>query len=160
MLYSQSYSFSSSRVWMWELDHKEGWVPQNWCFWSVVLEKTLESLLDTNEIKPVNPKGNWPWIFIGRTDAEAEYTILWPRAVKSWLIGRDLDTENDWRQEEKMMTDEEMVGWHWWLNASSCGHELEQSQGDGEGQGNLVCCRPWACKESDITEQLNNKPKT
>ena len=135
---------------------KKAECPRIDAFWSVVLEKTLESLLDTKEIKPVNPKGNWPWIFIGRTDAEAEYTILWPRAVKSWLIGRDLDTENDWRQEEKMMTDEEMVGWHWWLN----GHELEQSQGDGEEQGNLVCYSPWGCKESDITEQLNNKPKT
>ena len=102
--------FSSSHVWMWELDSKESWVPKNWCFWTVVLEKTLESPLDFEEIQPVNPKGNQPWIFVGRTDAEAEALILWPPDVKSWLIGKDPDAGKDWRQEEKGMTEDEMVG--------------------------------------------------
>ena len=108
----QSYGFSSSRVWMWELDHKESWVLKNWCFWTVVLEKTLESPLDCIEIQPVHPKGNQSWIFIGRTDAKAEAPILWPPDVKSWLIGKDPDAGKDWRQEEKGMTEDEMVGWH------------------------------------------------
>ena len=103
-LSSQSYGFSSSHVQMRELDHKEGWRPKNWCFWTVILEKTLESPLDCKEIKPVNPKGNQPWIFIKRTDAEAEAPILWPPDVKSQLIGKDPDTEKDWRQEEKGVT--------------------------------------------------------
>ena len=122
-LYSQSYSFSSSHVRMWELDHKEGWVPKNWCFWTVVLEKTLESPLDCKEIKPVNPKGNQPWIFIGKTDAEGEAPILWPPDAKNWLIGKDPDAGKDWRQEEKGMTSDD----HWmasltqwtWVWASS-----------------------------------------
>ena len=105
--YSQSYSFSSIHVWMWELDHKEGWAPKNWCFPTVVLEKTLESPLNNKEIKPVNPKGNQPWIFIGRVDAEAP--ILWPPDVKSQLTGKDPDAGKDWRQEEKGMTEDEMV---------------------------------------------------
>ena len=115
---------------MWELDHKEGWVPNNWCFWIVVLEKTRESLLDYKEIKPVNPKGNQPWIFIGRTDAKAEAPILWPPDVKSWLIGKDPDAGKDWRQKKKMKEDE-MVGWHHWLN----GHEFEQTPGVVEDRG-------------------------
>ena len=108
--YSQSYGFSSSHVWMWELDYKESWALKNWCFWTVVLEKTLEGPLDWKEIQPVNPKGNQPWIFIGRTDAEAEAPILWPPHEKSWLIGKDPDAGKDWRQEEKGMTEDEMVG--------------------------------------------------
>ena len=118
-LYSQSYSFPTSHIWMWELDHKESWAPKNWCFW-IVLEKTLESFLDSKEIKPVNPKGNQPWIFIGRTDAEAEAPILWPPDVKSQLTGKDPDSGEDWRQEEKEVTEDEMVGWHHWFN----GHEF------------------------------------
>ena len=115
---SQSYGFSSGHVWMWELDHKESWAPKN--FWTVVLEKTLESPLDCKEIQPVHPKGNQPWIFIGRTDAEAETPKLWPPDVKNWLFGKDPDAGKDWRQEEKGATGDEMVGWHHWLN----GHEF------------------------------------
>ena len=118
---SQSYGFSSGHVWMWELDYKEGWVPKNGCFWSVVLEKTLESPLNCKEIQPVHPKGNQSWIFTGRTDAEAEAPILWPPDEKNWLIGKDLDAGKDWRLEEKGMTEDEMVGWHHWLN----GNEFE-----------------------------------
>ena len=119
--YSQSYGFSSSDVWMWELDHKESWVPKNWCFWIVELEKTLESPLDCKEIKPVNPKGNQSWIFIGRTDAEAEIPVLWPPDEKNWLIWKDPDAGKDWRQEEKGMTEDEMIRWHPQLD----GHEFE-----------------------------------
>ena len=137
---------------MWELDHKEGWESKNWCFWTVVLGKTLESPLDCKELKPVNSKGNKPWIFIGRTDAEAEAPILWPPDGKNWLIGKDLHARKDSRQEKKGMTEDEMSGWHHWLN----GHEYEQVPEDGEGQGSLMCCSPWGCKESDITEWLNN----
>ena len=108
-LYSQSYGFSSSHVWMWELDHKEGWASKNWCFWIVVLKKTLESPLDCKEIQPANPKGNQPYILIGRTDAEAESPILWPHDVKSWLIEKDPDAEKDWGQEEKGALEDEMV---------------------------------------------------
>ena len=118
---SQSYGFSSSHVWMWELDYKEGWAPKNWCFWTVMLEKTLESPLGCKEIKPVNPKGNQFWIFIERTDAEAEAPILWPPDVRNWLTGKDPDARKDLGQEGKGMTDNEMVGWHHWLN----GHEFE-----------------------------------
>ena len=143
--------FSRSHVWMWELDYKERWVPKHWCFWTVVLEKTLESPLACKDIQPVHPKGNQPWIFIGRTDAEAEAPILWPPDVKNWFIGKDPDAGKDWRQEEKGMTEDEMVGWHHWLN----GHEFEQALGVGDGQGSLVCHSPWGCKESDTTEQLN-----
>ena len=135
-LYTQSYDFSSSHTWMWELDYKESWTQENWCFWTVVLEKTLESPLDSNKIKPVNPKGNQSWIFIGRTDAEAEATKFWPPDVKSWLIGKDSDAGKDWRQEEKEATENEMVGWYHWINE----HEFEQTPGDGEGQGSLACC--------------------
>ena len=106
--YSQSYGFSRSHVQMWELDHKKGWIPKNWCFWIVVLGNTLESPLDS-KIKSVNPKGNQPWIFIGMTDAEAEAPILWPRDVKSWLIGKDPDAGKDWGQEEKKVAEDEMV---------------------------------------------------
>ena len=125
-LYSRSYGFSSSQVPTWELDHKEGWATKNWCFPTVMLEKTLESPLDCRKIKPVHPKGNQPWIFIGRTDAEAETPILWPPDVKSWLTGRDPDAGKDWRQEEKGTTEDEMIRWHHRLN----GHEFEQTPGD------------------------------
>ena len=112
---SQSYGFSSSHVWMWQLDYKESWAPKNWCFWTVVLEKTLESPLDCKEIQPVYPKGNQSWIFIGRTDAEAEAPIFWPPNAKKWLIGKDTDAGKDWRQEEKGTREDEMVGRHHWL---------------------------------------------
>ena len=148
---SQSYSFSSSHVWMWELDHKESWMPKNWCFWTVVLEKTLESPLDSKEIKPVNPKGNQSWIFIGRTDAGAEAPMLWPPDTKNWLIGKDPDAGRDWGQEEKGTTEDEMAGWHHRLN----GHEFEWTLGVGDGHGGLACCDSWGCKESDMTEKLN-----
>ena len=118
---SQGYGFSSSHVWMWELDHKENWALKNWCFWTVVLEKTLESPLDSKEIKPVHPKGTQSWIFIGRTDAKAETPILWPSDVKNQLIGEDSDAGKVWRQEEKGMTEDEMIGWHHWRD----GHEFE-----------------------------------
>ena len=115
---------------MWKLDHKEGGAPKNWCFLIVVLEKTLESPLDCKEIILANPKGDQPWIFTGRTVAEAEAPILWPPDAKSWLIRKDPDAGKDWRQEEKVMTEDEIIGWHHWLN----GHEFEQASGDGEGQ--------------------------
>ena len=118
---SQSYGFSSNRVWMWELDHKESWVPKNWCFLTVVLEKTLESPLDCKEIQPVHPKGDQSWTFIGITDAEAQTPIIWPPDVKNWLIGKAPDAGKDWRQEEKGMTEDEMVGWHHQCD----GHEFE-----------------------------------
>ena len=146
-LYNQSYGFSSSHVWMWELDHKEGWAPKNWCFWTVVPEKTFESLLDSKEIKPINPKGNQPWIFIGRPDAEDEVPIVWPPDMNWRLIGRDPDAGKDWGQEEKRVTEDEMVGWHHWLN----GHEFEKTPGDSERQESLVCCSAWGRKESDTT---------
>ena len=145
--YSQSYGFSSVLVWMWELDRKEGWVPKNWCFWMVVLKKTLESPLDNKDIKLVNPEGNQLWIFIGRTDAEVESPILWSPDGKSQLTGKDSDAEKDWGQEEKWVTEDEMVGWHHWLD----GHEFEQTAGDSEGQGSLPCCSPWGRKELNTT---------
>ena len=111
-LSSQSFDFSSSHVWMWELDYKESWLLKIWCFWTVVLEKTLESPLDCKEIHPVHPNGNQSWIFIGRTDAEAEPSLFWPSDAKNWLIGKDPDAGKDWRQEEKETTEDEMVGWH------------------------------------------------
>ena len=113
--------FSSGHVWMWELDYKEGWVPKNWCFWTVVLEKTLESPLDCKEVQPVHPTGDQSWVFIGRTDAEAETPMLWPPDAKSWLIGKDPDAGRDWGQEEKGMTEDEMVGWHHWLDGHGSG---------------------------------------
>ena len=137
---------------MWGLDYKESWVLKNWCFWTVVLEKILENPLDCKEILPVHPKGNQSWMFIWRTDAEAEAPILWPSDVKSQLIGRDPDSGKDRRQEEKGTTEDEMVGWHQWLN----GHEIEQTLGDGEGQGGLMWFSPWDCKELDTTERLTN----
>ena len=136
---SQSYGFSSSHVWKWTLDHKESWVPKKWCFQIVVLEKTVESFLDSKEIKPVNPKESQSWRFIGGIDVEAEAPIFWPPDAKSQLIGKDSAAGKDWRQEEKGTTEDELVGWHHWL----IGHEFEQTPGDSEGQGSLVCCNPW-----------------
>ena len=130
-----------------KLDHKENWVPKNWCFWTVVLKKTLKSPEDCKEIKAVNPKGNQSWIFIGRNDAEAETPILWPPDAKNWLNGKEPDAGKDWRQEEKGRTEDEMVGWHHRLNR----HEFEQALGDNEGQGSLMCYSPWGQKESDRT---------
>ena len=150
-LSSQSYGFSSSHVWMWELGYKESWVLKDWRFWTVVLEKTLASALDCKEIKPVHSKGNQSWIFIGRTDVEAETPILWPPDAKNWLIGKDPDAGKDWRQEEKQMTEDEMVEWHHLLN----GREFVQVPGVGNRQGGLACCSPWDCKASDMTERLN-----
>ena len=135
----------------WELDYKESWVTKNWCFWTMVFEKTLESPLDCKEIQPVHPKGNWSWIFIRRTNVEAETPILWPPDAKNWLIGKDPDAGKDWKQEEKGTTEDEMVGWHHWLDW----HEFEQAPGDGDGQGSLAACSPWGCKELDTTELLN-----
>ena len=126
---SQSLGFSSGHICMWELDYKESWVPKNWCFWTVVLEKTLESPLNSKEIQPVHPKGTQSWIYIGRTDAEPETPILWPPDVKNWLTGKDPDAGKDWGQEEKGTTEDEMDGWH---------HRLS-----------------WGCKELDTTERLN-----
>ena len=141
---SQSYIFSSSHVWTWEVDHKESWAPKNWYFWSVVLEKTLESPLDSKEIKPVNPKGNQSWIFIGSTDVETEAPTFLPPDVKGWLIRKDPDAGKDWRQEERGRTEDKIVGWHQGLN----GHEFEQAPGVGDRQESLTCCSPWDRKES------------
>ena len=135
---------------MWDLDYKKSWVPKNLCFWTVVLEKTLESPLDCKEMQPVHSKGKQSWMFIVRTDAEAETPKLRPPDVKNGLIWKDPDTGKDWRREEKGMTEDEMVGWHHRLN----GHEFEWTLGVGDGQGGLVCCSPWGRKESDTTEQL------
>ena len=148
---SQNYGFSSSHMWMWEMDYKECWVLKNWCLWPVVLEKTLESPLNCKEMQTVHPKGNQSWMLIGRIDAEAETLILWPPDVKNWIIWKEADSGNNWRQKEKGTTGNEMVGWHHWLN----GLEFEKTLGVGNGQGGLVCCSPCSCKESDTTEQLN-----
>ena len=144
---SQGYGFSSGHVWMCELEYEESWAPKNWCFWTVVLEKTLESPLDCKEIQPVHPTGDQSWVFIGRTDAEAETPILWPPQVKSWLIGKDSDAGQD----KKGITEDEMAGWHHWLD----GRESEWTPGVGDGQGGLACCDLWVRKESDMTEWLN-----
>ena len=144
---SQGYGFPSSHVWMWELNHKESWAPKNWCFWTVVLEKILESPLDCKEIQPVHPKGDQSWVFICRTDVEAETPIFWPPGAKNWLIWKDPDVGKDWRQEEKGTTEDEMVAWHHWLNGPEFGWTL----GVGDGQGGLACCN----SELDVTERLN-----
>ena len=136
---SQGYGFSSSHVLMWELDFEESWAPKNWCFWTVVLEKTLESSLDCKEIQLVHPKGDQSWLFIGRTDVKAETPILLPPDAKSWLIGKDPNAGKDWGQEKKRMTEDEMIGWH---------HRLD-------GHAGLVCCSSLGCKELDMTERLN-----
>ena len=135
---------------MLELDCKESWAQKNWCFWTVVLEKTLESPLACREIQPVRSKDQ-SWVFFGRTDAKAETPILWPPDVKSWLIWKDPDAGKDWGQEEKETTENEMVGWHHWLN----GHGFGWTPGVGDGQGGLACCGSWGHKESDTNEWLN-----
>ena len=136
---------------MWELDYKESWAPKNLWFWTGVLEKTLESPLDYKEIQAVHPKGDQSWVFIGRTDVEAETPVHWPPDVKSWLIWKDPDDGKDWRREEEVTTEEEMVGRHQLFN----GHEFGWPLGVGDGQGGLACCGPCGCKESDMTEGLN-----
>ena len=148
---SQGYGFSSGHVWIWELDYKESWAQKNWCFWTVVLEKTLESTLDCKKLQPVHPKGDQSWVFIGRTDVEAATPILWPPDVKSWLIWEDPDAGKDWGQEKKGTTEDEMAAWHHWLS----GHGFGWTPGVGDGQGGLACCGSWGRKESDTTEQLN-----
>ena len=148
---SQSYGFSSGHVWMWVLDCEVGWAPKNSCFWTAVLEKTLESPLDCKEIQPVHSEGDQPWNFFGRNDAKAETPVLWPPLVKSWLIGKDSDAGRDWGQEDKGTTEDEMAGWHHWLD----GRESEWTPGVGDGQGGLACCNSWGHKELDMTELLN-----
>ena len=147
-VYSQSYGFFSSHVPMWVLDHKEDWTSKNWCFRIVVLEKTLDSSLDSRRSNQSILKRNQPWIFIGRSDAKAEAPILWPPDVKIWFIRKDSDTGRDWGQEEKGTTEDEMAGWHHRLN----GLEFEQTLGDDVGQGNLVCCSPWGHRHNCVTE--------
>ena len=149
-LSSQGYGFFRGHVWMWELDYKESWVPKNWCFWTVVLEKTLESPLVCKQIQPVHPKGDQSWVFIGKTDVEAETAILWPPDVKSWLFGKDSDAGRDWGKEEKGMREDEMAWWHHQLD----GREFERTSGVGDGQGGLACCSSWGRKASDTTERL------
>ena len=143
--------FSSSHVWMWEWDCEESWVPKNWCFWAVVLEKTLESPLDCKEILPVRSKGDQSWVFFGRNDAKAETLVLWPPHAKSWLIGKDSDAGRDCGQKEKGTTEDEMAGWHHRLY----GHGFGWTPGVGDGQGGLACCNSWGCKELDMTDRLN-----
>ena len=150
-LSSQGYGFSSGHVWVWELNYKESWAPKNWYFWPVVLEKMFKSPLDCKEIQLVHPKGDQSWVFIGRTDVEAETSILWPPDAKSWLIWKDPDAGRDWEQEEKGTTEDEMVGWHQWHNGRGFGWTL----GVGDGQGDMACCGSWGCRESDMTEWLN-----
>ena len=133
------YGFSNGHVWMWELDYKESWAPENWCFWTVVLEKPFESPLDCKEIQPVHPKENQSWVFIGRTDAKAETLVLWPPHAKSWFVRKDSDAGRDWGQEEKGTTEDEMAGWHHRLN----GRQFGWTPGVGDGQGGLACCNSW-----------------
>ena len=144
---SQGYGFSSSHVWMWEFDCEESWVPKNWCFWTVVLEKTLESPLDCKEIQLVHSKGDQSWVFFGRNDAKAEIPVLWPPHMKSWFIGKDSDAGRVWGQEKKRMIEDEMGRWHHRLN----GHGCVWTPGVGDGQWGLECCGSWGHKESDMT---------
>ena len=153
-LYSQSYGFSSSHVWLWVLDHKQCLAQKNWCFQTVMLEKTLESPLDSKDIKPGNSKGSQSCIFIGRTDAEAEAPIFWLPGVKNWLTGKDPDAGKSWGQ-EKGTTEVEMVGWSHCLD----GQEFQQCSGDGKRHRSLACCSPWGQKELDMTEWLNSDKK-
>ena len=136
---------------MWELDCEESWALKNWCFWTVVLEKTVESPLDYKENQPVHSDGDQPWMFFGRNDAKAETPVLWPPHVKSWLIGKDCDAGRDWGHEEKGMTEDEMAKWHHLTD----GRESEWTPGVDDGQEGLACCDSWGHKESDTTERLN-----
>ena len=136
---------------MWELDCEEGWALKNWCFWTMVLEKTLESPLNCKDIQPVHSEGDQPWDFFGRNDAKAETLVFWPPHEKSWFIWKDSDAGRDWGQEEKGMTEDEMAGWHHWLN----GVEFQQTPGVGDRQGGLACCSLWGHKQSDTTGWLN-----
>ena len=136
---------------MQELDCKKSWVPKNWCFWTMVLEKTLESPLDCKEIQPVHPKGDQSWVFFRRNDAKAETPVLWPPHVKSWLIGKDSYAGRDCGQEEKVTIENEIARWHHQLDE----REFQWTPGVGDGQGGLACCYSWGCKESDMTERLN-----
>ena len=150
-LSGQGYCFSSGHIWMWELDYKESWALKNWCFWTVLLKKTLESPLDCKEIQPVHPKGDQSWVFIARTDAEAETPILWPPHGKSWFIGKDPKAGRDWGQ-EKGTTEDEMAGWHHRLD----GHEFEKTPGVGDGPGGLACCNSWGYRVGqDWVTELN-----
>ena len=153
-LSSQGYGFSSGHVWMWELDYEKSWMLKNWCFWTVVLEKTLESPLDNKEIKPVNPKGNQAWRFIGRICAGAETPILWPPDSKN--SEPSLEKTLMLRKIKGRTREDVMIGWHHWLD----GREFEQTPGDTEGQGSLACCSSRGCKELDMIEQLNNQSHT
>jgi len=179
MIWTKYYRYAKREIWilserMWDIfkqqlteaklksglpvvraDHKESRMPKNWCLGIVVLEKTPESPLDSEEIKPVNLKGNQPWKLIGRTDAEAEAPVFWSLDVNSWLNGKVPDAGKDWGQKEKRVLEDEMARWHHQCN----GHELGWTLGDGEGQGGLDCCSPRDCKESDTNGQLNNKLK-
>ena len=136
---------------MWELDCEQSWALRNWCFWTVMLEKTLESPLDCKEIQPVHSKGDQSWVFFGRNDANVETEVLWLPHEKRWLIGKDSDADRDWGQEEKGTTQDEIAGWHHQLD----GCEFEWIPEDGNGQGGLVCCNSWGSKESDTTERPN-----
>ena len=148
--YSKGYGLPSGHIRLWELDHKEGRMPKNWCLWTV-LERTPESPLNSKEIKPVNLRCNQPWIFLGRTDDEAEAPVFWSFDVHRQLIEKVPDAGKDQEQEEKRASEDEMAGWHHWFN----GYVFEQALGVGDGQGSLACCSPWGCKESDMTEWLN-----
>ena len=148
---SEGSGFPSGHIWMWDLDYKESWAQKNWCFWTVVLEKAFKSPLDCKEIQPVHLKGDQSWVFIGRTDVEAETPILWLPDAKSWVVWKDSDVVKDWGQEKEGMAEDDMFGWHHRHN----GHELGWTPGVGDGQGVLECCSPWDHKESDTTEQLN-----
>ena len=151
----RKHQFFNIQPSLWSNSHIHTWPLENWCFLIVVLEKTLESPLDSKEIKPVNPKGNYPWIFSGRTVAEPDAPILWPPDAKSRFIGKDPDAGKDWRQEAKGTTNDKTVGWHHQLN----GHKFEQTPGDGEGQGSLAWGSPLVLKESEMTEWLKNENK-
>ena len=151
-LYSQVYGLPSGQGWLWELDCQEGRVPRNWCLITMVLEKTPKRPLDSKEIKPVNLKGEQPWILTGRTDAKAEAPVFWSPDMNLWLTRKVPDVGKDWGQKEKKTTEDEMAVWH-----HQCGgHELRQTLRDGEGQGGLACCSPWGCKELDMTGRLSN----
>ena len=138
-------------VWLWELDYKENFGPKNWCLWTVVLEKTLESPFGSKQIKPVNPNWNQPCMLVGRTDADVETPVFWSSNVNSWLTGKVPDAGKNWGRKEKRTSEDEMAGWHHWCN----GHEFEETSGNGEVQRSLACCSPWGCKEFDITGWLN-----